>query len=222
MNARVSRREFLQLAAMGVGGIVLAGAGLACATSKTSEMEPMDKLSGEENTMNKRVLVTYATMSGTTVEIAAAVAETLVSRGFSADVKPLKENPSVQGYSSVVIGSAVRCSKWLGEAVKFVKKNQAQLNGVPVAIFSAHLWNLGEDQASRAAREAYTAEIRQLLPGAQEAFFAGSIDLAKLSFFDRKGVEAGAKGAGISLEDHRDWEQIRAWANTIFPQSKDL
>ena len=215
MNASVSRREFLKLAAMGVGGIALASGGLACAPTKISEMEPVDKPSGEENTMNKRVLVAYATMSGTTVAIAATIAETLVARGFSADVKPLKENPSVQGYSYVVIGSAVRCSKWLGEAVKFVKKNQAQLNGMPVAIFSAHLWNLGEDEASRAAREAYTADIRQLLPGAQEAFFAGSIDLAKLSFFDRKGLEAGAKDAGISLEDQRDWEQIRAWANTI-------
>jgi menaquinone-dependent protoporphyrinogen oxidase len=213
---RVSRREFLRLATIAVGGIALAGTGLACAPIKTPEVEPLDHHHGEENPMNERILVTYATMSGTTAQIAAAVADTLASRGFSVDVKPVKENPSLQGYQYVVIGSAVRCSKWLGEAVKFASKNQAQLNSIPVALFSAHLWNLGEDETSRAAREAYTAELRQLLPGAQEAFFAGAIDLAKLSFFDRMGLQAGAKDAGISLDDHRDWDQIRAWANAIF------
>ncbi len=213
---RVSRREFVRLATIAVGGIALAGGGFACAPIKMPAVEPLDHHNGEENPMNERILVTYATMSGTTAQIAAAIADTLASRGFSVDVKPVKENPSLQSYQYVVIGSAIRCSKWLGEAVKFVKKNQAQLNGIPVALFSAHLWNLGEDEASRAEREAYTAELRQLLPGAQEAFFAGAIDLAKLSFFDRAGLQAGAKDAGISLDDQRDWDQIRAWANAIF------
>jgi menaquinone-dependent protoporphyrinogen oxidase len=166
--------------------------------------------------MNKRVLVTYATMAGSTGEIAAAIGDTLAFRGFSVDVKPVKENPPLQGYQGVAIGSAIRCSQWLREAAKFLRKNQAQLNGIPVALFSVHMWNLGEDEASRAARQAYTAPLRQLFPQAQEAFFAGRIELTKLSFLDRMGVKAGAQEAGIPLSDLRNWDQIRAWANTIF------
>lgn len=66
--------------------------------------------------MNKRILVTYATHTGSTVDVAAAIGETLGARGFAVDVRPVKENPSVDGYQAVVMGSAVNGAKWLPEA----------------------------------------------------------------------------------------------------------
>jgi menaquinone-dependent protoporphyrinogen oxidase len=74
--------------------------------------------------MTNRILVTYATRAGSTVEVAAAIGETLRGSGFSVDVKPVKEKPSVEGYQAVVVGSAIRLGSWLPEAVNFVKNNQ--------------------------------------------------------------------------------------------------
>lgn len=162
--------------------------------------------------MNKRILVTYATRAGSTAEIAQAIAETLAGRGYAVDVKPVKEKPALDGYSAVVLGSAIRMGAWLPEAVNFVKANQAALNALPAALFTVHMLNAGDDEASRTARQAYLNAVRPLLNGAETIYFEGRMDFSRLSFLDRtiarmvKSVEA----------DHRDWIGIRQWANAIW------
>ena len=161
--------------------------------------------------MDNRILVTYATRAGSTAEVAAAIAETLAGRGYAVDVKPVKEKPQLTGYSAVVLGSAIRMGAWLPEAVDFVKANQAALNALPTALFTVHMLNTGDDQASRAARAAYLDAVRPLLNGAETTYFEGKMDFSRLSFLDRtvakmvKSVEA----------DHRGWDEIRQWANAV-------
>ena len=162
--------------------------------------------------MNKRVLVTYATRAGATAEIAAAIAETLAVRGYAVDVKPVKEKPNVAGYAAVVLGSAIRMGGWLPEAVDFVKANQAALNSLPVALFTVHMLNTGDDEASRTARAAYLNAVRPLLNTAEAVYFEGKMDFSRLSFLDKviakmvKAVEA----------DHRNWGQIKQWAHAVW------
>jgi len=163
-------------------------------------------------TMNKRVLITYATRAGATAEIAAAIAETLAARGCTVDVKPVKEKPKLDDYAAVVLGSAIRMGGWLPEAVDFVKANQAALNSMPVALFTVHMLNSGDDEASRAARAAYLNAVRPLLQDAETVYFEGKMDFSRLSFLDKviakmvKAVEA----------DRRDWGQIKQWANAVW------
>lgn len=160
--------------------------------------------------MNK-ILVAYATRAGSTAEIAAVIGETLAERGFRVDVKSIHSQPALNGYAAVILGSAIRMGSWLPEMVKFIQSNQTALNALPTALFTVHMLNAGDDEASRAARAAYTAPVRALLPNAPEAFFTGLMDFSRLSFLDRfianmvKAVES----------DQRDWDKIRAWANTI-------
>jgi menaquinone-dependent protoporphyrinogen oxidase len=71
--------------------------------------------------------------------------------------------------------------------------------------------NTGSDEASMAARAAYTAPVRQLLPEAGEVFFAGAIALDKLSLLDRLMVNMVKSPVG----DFRDWPAIRGWAQGI-------
>jgi menaquinone-dependent protoporphyrinogen oxidase len=162
--------------------------------------------------MNK-ILVTYATRAGSTAEIAAAIGETLAARGFSVDVKPVARVASLDGYQAALLGSAIRMGSWLPEMVKFIQTNQSPLNALPTALFTVHMLNLGADETSRAARAAYTAPVRALLPNAPETFFSGLMDFSRLSFLDRfianmvKAVES----------DQRDWDKIRAWANELLP-----
>jgi menaquinone-dependent protoporphyrinogen oxidase len=162
--------------------------------------------------MNNRILITYATRAGSTTEIAAAIAATMTGRGFLVDVKPIKEKPALQGYQAVLMGSAIRMGSWLPEAVEFIKTNQQILNHQPVALFTVHMLNTGDDAVSRAARLAYLNTVRPLLNKFDEVYFAGVIDLEKLSFLERWMVKMVKSPVG----DQRDWDKICRWALAVF------
>ena len=162
--------------------------------------------------MEQKVLVTYASRAGSTREIAEAVAADLASRGFTVDLLPIKQVGRLDGYSAVVIGSAVRMSSWLPEATKFVQQNAAALNRMPTAFFSVHLMNLGDDEASRKARGVYLDAVRKHVQPRHETLFAGVGDMAKVSFIE------GLIGKLVKSPegDFRDWKAIHAWAADIF------
>lgn len=106
----------------------MAGAGLtACGvTAIVPGPPPVEQAAytyGEER-MNNRILVVYATATGSTAEVAAAMGETLAGHGLSVDVRPVCESPEVEGYRVVLIGSAVQYGTWLPEAVDFVRANR--------------------------------------------------------------------------------------------------
>ena len=166
--------------------------------------------------MHNRILVTYATRAGSTAEIAETIGEVLAARGFVVDVKPMKEAPPLKNYSAVILGSATRMGSWLTEAVEFVKNNQASLIHIPTAIFTVHVLNTGNDEACRAARQAYAEAVLQLITPKAEAFFAGKIDLEKLSFADRVITKMIAGDEGPKVGDFRDWDDVNDWAKMVF------
>jgi menaquinone-dependent protoporphyrinogen oxidase len=204
----LNRRDCRQAA-----GIALASTatyqGFGYAATRTSE--PEEYTFGKEDAMNDRVLITYATRAGSTAEVASAIGETIGGRGFLVDVKPVKENPSPDGYKAVIMGSAVRMGGWLAEAVNFIKNNQAALNNMPVALFTVHILNLGEDEESRTGRLAYLKGVRPLVKPVDEVFFAGRLNPEKLPFVDR----LMAKMVKPPIGDLRDWDKIRAWADAV-------
>jgi menaquinone-dependent protoporphyrinogen oxidase len=207
----LSRNQFLKVVGVTLAASTLTCSGLGYAATRSPQIATPELTLEKDTTMNSRILVTYATRAGSTVEIATAIAETLSQRGFSADVKPVKEMPSLAGYQAVIVGSAIRMGNWLPEAVDFIKANQAALNELPVSLFTVHMLNTEEDETSRANRLAYLNVVRPLLNQAEEVFFAGKFDFSRLSFVDRliakmvKAVEA----------DKRDWEKIKQWAKAI-------
>ena len=161
--------------------------------------------------MNSRILITYATRAGSTAEVAGDLGEVLGERGFIADVVPVKENPPLEGYQGVLIGSAIRMGNWLPEAVQFIQNNQQALRHVPVALFTVHGINLGDDEHSRASREAYLDAVRPFLTPMEHVFFPGKIDPARLSLIDRLMVRLVKAPIG----DLRDWKTIDGWAQSV-------
>ncbi len=164
--------------------------------------------------MSQRILVIYATRTGSSMGVASAIGETLAARGFAVDVKPVKENPSPADYQSIIIGSAVNGAHWLPEAVEYVRNHQQALNSLPVALFCVHGMNLGDDPTSQKRRYAYLNAVRALVKPAHEAFFAGmGMDPKTTSWLVRKLIIPLFKaGEG----DCRDWGKIRGWAQTVF------
>ncbi|HRJ40303.1 MAG TPA: flavodoxin domain-containing protein [Caldilineaceae bacterium] len=157
------------------------------------------------------ILIAYATRAGSTAEIAAALGDRLRERGYAADIKPVKEAADVAGYSAVLLGSAIRMGRWLPEAVDFVQTHRLALQTLPVALFTVHILNSGDDAASVTARHAYLEDVRPLLPGAEEVYFTGLMDFSRLSFLDR----LIAKLVKAVESDQRDWATIRAWMPTV-------
>jgi menaquinone-dependent protoporphyrinogen oxidase len=161
--------------------------------------------------MKPRLLVTYATRAGSTREVAAIIGDGLTQRGFAVDVTSVKANPHVEDYQAILIGSAVRMGQWLPEAVEWIKTNQQALQRGPVALFTVHMHNTGDDAQSRANREAYLSAIRPLLHPVDAVFFSGKIDPTHLSLLERLLVRA----VKASVGDARDWDSIGDWAQTV-------
>lgn len=208
----LTRRTFIKAAGVTAAGVALAGVGLGVAATRTPTFDYPEIVLEGETSMKKRILVAYATRAGSTAEIAQAIAETLTARGYAVDVRPVKEKPSLDGCAAVVLGSAVRMGAWLPEAVNFVQANQAALRALPVALFTVHMLNTGDDEASQTARAAYVNSVLPLLNEAETVYFEGKMDFSRLSFLDR----FIAKMVGAVEEDNRDWERIHAWANTVW------
>jgi menaquinone-dependent protoporphyrinogen oxidase len=138
--------------------------------------------------VTRKVLVTYATRGGSTGEVAQAIAERLCASGLQAEVRPVEPGLSLQGWDAVLLGSAIRFGAWLPEMARFIEAHRAELTRIPVAIFTLHVQALGDDAASREARARYTQPVHALLSPRDEAFFAGKVDPATLSLFDRLAV----------------------------------
>jgi menaquinone-dependent protoporphyrinogen oxidase len=158
------------------------------------------------------ILVVYATRAGSTKGVAEAVTEELRSSGHTVDLVPVTEASAVNGYQAVVIGSAVNGAQWLPEAVEFVKANQAALNRVPVALFTVHMMNFGNEAKYVKRRHAYLSEVRPLINPVDEAFFGG---VAAVSDSDGRFARWIYKRFGGQTGDRRDWDAIRAWAGAL-------
>jgi menaquinone-dependent protoporphyrinogen oxidase len=82
----------------------------------------------------KRILVTYATMAGSTAEVAQAVAEEIARSDVQVDVLPLGEVKSLAGYDGVVVGGPMIMG-WHRQAIAFLKKHRPALQRMPLALF---------------------------------------------------------------------------------------
>ncbi len=217
LNRKLSRRQFIKMASITLGAVVIAGSGVSCAKQPSSDsnattLDIPEFIFEKENDMQPRLLVAYATAAGSTIGVAEAIGKTLATTGFNVDVKPIKNNPNLEGYQAVILGSAVHGGRWLPEAIEFIQNHEADLKRVPVAVFCVHILNLDTDEKSSQKRLAYLDPIRSLLPIVDEAYFAGKgIDPDSASRFER----LMAWLMQIPSGDKRDWEKISTWAENI-------
>lgn len=82
----------------------------------------------------KKILVTYATMAGSTAEVARAVGEQLQQGGLQVEVKPLDEVGGLAVYDGVVLGAPMIMG-WHRSARRFLRRHRGELQGKPLAVF---------------------------------------------------------------------------------------
>ena len=159
------------------------------------------------------ILVTYASRSGSTAEIAEAIGETLAQQAISVDVRPMTAVNDLSTYQAIVAGSAVRQQKWLPEATQFLEAYQQVLAQKPVATFLVGMAmatrNPARYQQALQSASGWMAPARQLIHPVSEGYFAGVLDLKKVKELHFRIVLGSMIRLGLFPEgDHRAGKQF--------------
>jgi menaquinone-dependent protoporphyrinogen IX oxidase len=186
----------------------------------------------------KRILVTYATMAGSTSEVAQAVAEELASGDTQVDLLPLGEVKDLAMYDGVVIGAPMIMG-WHRAALRFLKRNRQVFQHTPLAVFVTcmSLTQTGEtsvgdlpvyvdeklpkppETAERLSfRERYARlanYVRPILAASGPAkpvsigVFGGRLDYGRMAWW---AVLFAMLIIQAPAGDRRNWTAIRSWA----------
>jgi menaquinone-dependent protoporphyrinogen oxidase len=184
---------------------------------------------GETKLMNNNdngtnILVAYASRNGSTAGVAEAIGKTLSESGARVDVLPMQAVEDLAPYRAVVAGSAIQAAQWLPEAMQFVRVHRAELSRKPFAAFlvcmtlamKAELKVPNGDYRQQVA--AWLDPVRDLVPLVSTGLFAGALDTRKIkSLGDRLMFRLSVLMGVWSEGDHRDWNAIHAWAESLRP-----
>jgi menaquinone-dependent protoporphyrinogen oxidase len=81
-----------------------------------------------------KILVAYATMAGSTAEVARVVGEEISRSGAQVDVLPVNEVKDLTGYDAIVVGGPMIMG-WHRAAAKFLRQHRSAWKNTPLAVF---------------------------------------------------------------------------------------
>lgn len=171
-----------------------------------------------------RILVTYASRTGSTKGIAELIAEKLRDRGLSAEARDVDDVRDPENYNAYVIGSGVYMGHWMKEAKQFIIRNKSLLSGRPVWLFSSGpVGPNAKDSRGRDLKEVSgPTEIEELKTVARPldhrvffgALFGDRLEGA-IGFTYRLMRHSKTIAESMPDGDYRDWKEIEAWAYGI-------
>ena len=171
--------------------------------------------------MPNKILVAYASRTGTTASVAEAIGKTLAEHGAEVDVVDMKDVRDLTVYKAAVIGSAIQNHQWLPEAMDFVRANRATLNAMPAAAFLVCMTLAMRRGDYRDQVSAWLDPVRALVKPVSVGLFPGALDISKIpSAGDRFKFRLSVLFGVWSEGDHRDWSAIRAWTESLPPLLK--
>lgn len=188
-----------------------------------------------------KILVAYASMAGSTGEIAAKIAETLTAEGSTAEHKATHTVNTLDGYDAVVLAVPMIVG-WHRDALDFLQKFAPQLAQMPVAycITCYELARTGAEHVEgipvtvdpnfgpppqsppklsfkerRTTPAAYLRGPLKKAPAVKPVsagIFKGKINYNRLGFFPRLFVRFLIRA---EEGDYRNWDAITAWAQDL-------
>jgi menaquinone-dependent protoporphyrinogen oxidase len=189
----------------------------------------------------KKILVTYATMSGSTAEVAEKVAREIEESGMQVEILPLEKVGDLSAYQAVVIGAPMMMG-WHNAARKFLAKHRAAFRRIPLATFATgmSLTSAGETEicgapvfidetlaktVEKAGRPSlkerftninhYAAPIIKAAGPSHPvsvAFFGGRLEYSRLKLPALLFVMLIVQA---KPGDRRNWQAIRSWAGSL-------
>jgi menaquinone-dependent protoporphyrinogen IX oxidase len=188
----------------------------------------------------QKILVTYATNSGSTGDVAKAVMEELQRSGTQVDLLPIAEVKDLKPYSAVVLGAPMILG-WHRLALKFLRKNNKALATKPLAVFitcmsltktgetsirgvpvtvDASLPKPPQNTARLAFKERYSLVSNYLRPvlnacprkPVSVGIFGGQLNFSRMQWWAMIFVVLILQA---QAGDKRNWDAIRAWAGSL-------
>jgi len=189
----------------------------------------------------KRILVAYATMAGSTADVAQAVAEEIARSGLQVDVLPFSQASNLAVYDAVVVGAPMIMG-WHRAALRFLRNNRRVLQRIPVAIFvmcmsltrtaetsvggvpvyvDETLPKPPETEGRLSFRERYARLANYVYPilkasgqatPASIGVFGGRLDYGRLKWW---AVFFAMVVIQAPAGDRRNWTAIRSWAAAL-------
>jgi menaquinone-dependent protoporphyrinogen oxidase len=175
-------------------------------------------MKGITNSMNDKILVTYASRNGSTAGVAEAIGKTLAESGAQVDILPMQAVNDLSAYRAVVAGSAIQAAQWLPEAMQFMQAHREELSRKPFAAFLVCMTLAMKNGNYREHVSNWLEPVRALVRPVSEGLFAGALDIRKVrSFGNRLKFRLSVLMGVWSEGDHRDWDAIRLWAESLRP-----
>jgi len=220
MRRSISRRRFIQWTGAALGASALACCGLTALGSgifeETVPAGPMPDITFGEDSMNPKILVSYASQAGSTAGVTEAIGQTLSTNGFSVDVRPVSAVNDLSPYQAVVLGSAIHSGKWLPEAQVFVERHQGTLRRLPTAVFQVCMMMATDsEQYKRMTGDWFEPVAAQIHPVAKKSF-SGALMLNQYpKISDKLGLRIFLAAIKLKPGDYRDWDSVRGWAASL-------
>lgn len=194
--------------------------------------------------MNTKILVAYATASGSTIEVAKAIADSLSQDGANVDLQNIKDIKDLSSYNAIIVGAPMILG-WHRDIVSFNVENQDRFKQVPVAYFTTQMhltkllemdvngipifldpklakspsnpdkMNMSEKQDALASCVGPALEKAPLVKPISVGFFGGKLDYGTLKFLPKLFVKLIIRGVE---GDYRNWDAVQAWVDEIRPK----
>jgi menaquinone-dependent protoporphyrinogen oxidase len=167
---------------------------------------------GTEVFMEKPTLVTWATRSGSTAEVAESIVATLRAGGLAVERRPMHDVQSLDGYGAVVLGIPLYMMRLHRDGRRFLTAFRKELPAHPVALFVLGPVHDKEEEFVTARHQLarQLAKFPWFAPVAEEVF-GGRWDPSKLGF--PFSILPAMKN--VPASDARNWTAIHAWAETL-------
>jgi menaquinone-dependent protoporphyrinogen oxidase len=164
-----------------------------------------------------KILITYATRTGSSKGVSEAIGKTLSELGENVEVISMNDVKDITSYKAIIAGSAIQAGKWLPEAMDFVQTHKTILNKKPFAIFLVCMTlAMPKGESFRSMISEWLNPVRNLATPVSEGIFAGTLDIKKIpSFSDRLKFKISVLLGVWKAGDHRDWEAIDTWARNL-------
>jgi len=171
------------------------------------------------------LLVAYASLYGSTQEMAQTLTTFLRGAGHTVQLSPIDEFISPESYDAIILGSPIHCGLWARPMHQFLYQMRSRLQTQPLYAWITCMRVLEEGGYAHAQKYYVTPEIREIASLRSMEVFAGRIVPASLSWEDYSDLSRRYDGSHEILHhqgDYRDWTRFRAWSEFIVQDLKTL